>query len=130
LPISRLDHDQHDILLRLEQRLGRRYARQRLGIEHDYEGQLVGGGINFFHIENWYSLHSLIKLALKMSGLFGRGIRNTAEIEVRHNSIKDQAIPEAFRGYTILHISDLHVDINAPAVARLIDPTWLMTFVS
>jgi predicted MPP superfamily phosphohydrolase len=116
-----LDHDQQDILLRLEQRLGRRYARQRLGIERDHEGQLVGGGINFFHIENWYSLHSLIKLALKMSGLFWRGIRNTAEIEVRHNSIKDQAIPEAFRGYTILHISDLHVDINAPAVGRLIE---------
>jgi predicted MPP superfamily phosphohydrolase len=114
-----LHHDQQDILLRLEQRLGRRYARQRLGIERDHEGQLFGGGINFFHIENWYSIHSLIKLALKMSGVFWRGVSNSAAIEVRHNSIRDQAIPEAFRGFTILQLSDLHADINAPAIDRL-----------
>ena len=41
-----------DILTILEQRLGRRHARQRLGIEKDHEAQVFGQGINFFHIEN------------------------------------------------------------------------------
>ena len=41
-----------DILTILEQRLGRRHARQRLGIEKDHEAQVFGQGINFFHIKN------------------------------------------------------------------------------
>ena len=39
---------------KLEQRLGRLHAKQRLGIEKDHEVQIFGQGINFFHIENLY----------------------------------------------------------------------------
>jgi hypothetical protein len=42
----------------LEERLGRRYARQRLGIEKDHESQVFGQGINFFHIENLTPSHA------------------------------------------------------------------------
>ena len=42
----------------LERRLGRLHARQRLGIEAEHEAQAFGQGLNFFHIENWYSIHS------------------------------------------------------------------------
>jgi hypothetical protein len=51
---------------KLEQRLGRLHARQRLGIEKDHEAQIFGQGINFFHIENWYSIHSLIPKCAKI----------------------------------------------------------------
>ena len=34
-----------DILARLEQRLGRLHARQRLGIETDHEAQIFGQGL-------------------------------------------------------------------------------------
>ena len=64
------------ILSKLEQRLGRLHARQRLGIERDHEAQIFGQGINFFHIENWYSIHSVIRMTLKLTGLYWRGIRN------------------------------------------------------
>ena len=40
-----------DILRKLEQRLGRLHARQRLGNENDHEAQLYGQGLNYFHIE-------------------------------------------------------------------------------
>ena len=50
-----------DIIETLEERLGRLYAKQRLGIEADYEARIFGQGINFFHIENWYSCHSVIR---------------------------------------------------------------------
>ena len=48
---------QQDLSAKLEQRLGRVHARQRLGIEKDYEQRVFGHGMNFFHIENWYSIH-------------------------------------------------------------------------
>jgi hypothetical protein len=36
------------VFSKLEQRLGRLHARQRLGIERDHEIQIFGQGINFF----------------------------------------------------------------------------------
>ena len=56
---------QQDIFARLEERLGRVHARQRLGIENDHEAQIFGQGINFFHPENWYSVHAGIQTILK-----------------------------------------------------------------
>ena len=51
----------------LERRLGRLHVRQRLGIEMDHEAQIFGQGINFFHIENWYSIHSFIYTVMRYS---------------------------------------------------------------
>ena len=104
---------------KLEQRLGRLHAKQRLGIEKDHEAQIFGQGINFFHIENWYSVHSLIRNALKLGGIFWRGQRNAERIQVRHNYIRCQRLPRPFDGFTLLHISDLHVDMNEGAMRRL-----------
>jgi uncharacterized protein len=104
---------------KLEQRLGRLHAKQRLGIEKDHEAQIFGQGINFFHIENWYSIHSLIRNALKLGGIFWRGQRNAERIQVRHNYVRCQRVPTAFNGFTLLHISDLHVDMNKGAMRRL-----------
>jgi uncharacterized protein len=42
----------------------------------EHEGQVFGGGINFYHVENWYSIHSFLKAALKGSELFWRGLKN------------------------------------------------------
>ncbi len=110
-----------EILLKLEQRLGRLHARQRLGIEMDHELQIFGGGINFFHIENWYSVHSVIRNALKLAGLYGRGCRNAESILVRHNEVGFKGLPPSFDGFTILHISDMHVDMNEGAMRRLVE---------
>jgi hypothetical protein len=55
-----------DILTILEQRLGRRHARQRLGIEKDHEAQVFGQGINFFHFENLPLSHVLILLGNRL----------------------------------------------------------------
>src|SRR5450756_2576435 len=98
-----------DILSDLDRRLGPLHARQRLGIETDHEAQIFGQGLNFFHIENWYSIHSVIRTALKLMGLYWRGRKNAVQIQVRHNLIGMKTLPSRFDGFTLLHISDLHV---------------------
>ena len=103
----------------LNQRLGRLHAKQRLGIEKDHEAQIFGQGINFFHIENWYSIHSLIRTALKLGGIYWRGHRNAERIQVRRNDICCRRLPTAFSDFSLLHISDLHVDMNEGAMRRL-----------
>ena len=110
-----------DLVERLERRLGRLHARQRLGIEKDYEAHVFGHGTNFFHIENWYSIHSVIRNTLKLTGLYWRGRRNAENIQVRHHHVKLPELPTAFDGFTILHVSDMHVDISHGAMRRLIE---------
>src|SRR5580692_7620988 len=97
-----------DILVKLEQRLGRLHARQRLGIEKDHEAQVFGQGLTFFHLENWYSAPFIIRIILKLAGLYWRARRNAESIVVRRDDLRFAELPPAFDGFTILHISDLH----------------------
>jgi uncharacterized protein len=111
---------EQEIVERLEQRLGQEHARQRLGIEQDHE-DIFGHGINFFHPENWYSAHSILRVALKVTGLYGRGRKNTERIQVRHNVIELAGLPARFEGFTILHITDMHADMNPGPMQRLLE---------
>jgi len=108
-----------DVYELLEKRLGRLHARLRLGIENDHEAQVFGQGINYFHIGNLRLSPLMIRNCLKLTGLYGRGCRNAAQIEVRHNHIRLPKIPKAFDGFVILHLSDLHVDMNQGAMEHL-----------
>jgi len=109
------------ILIKLERRLGRLHARQRLGIETDHEAQIFGQGLNFFHIENWYYSHFLIRNFLKLTGLYWRGKKNAERVAIRYNDISFEALPREFDNFTILHISDMHVDLNHGSMKRLME---------
>ena len=95
----------------LKRRVGKMHLRQRLGIERDYERRVFGQGRNFFHIENWYALRSIIRNSMRLVLLHGRARRNARQIEIRHNHITLQRLPAAFEGFTLLQISDLHLDM-------------------
>lgn len=111
----------NEILQQLESRLGPLHARQRLGIERENQPRVFGNGINFFHPENWYSVHSLIRNSLRLVGLYGRGVRNTLDIQVRENPVLIEGLPPAFDGFTLLHLSDIHADIHPPAVHAMVE---------
>ena len=76
---------------------------------------------NISRIENWYSIDALIRNVLKFTGLYWRGLRNTAQIQIRYNRVRHASIPELFRGFTILQISDLHADMSELPIHRLIE---------
>src|ERR1700737_106472 len=111
----------NDILRKLEERLGPLHAKQRLGIETDHEAQIFGQGLISFHIGNWYPVHSVIQNALKLTGLYWRARRNTERILVKRNDVMFKELPPPFDGFTILHLSDMHVDMNEGAMRRLIE---------
>ena len=108
-----------DVLGALEKRLGRMHARQRLGIEKDHEAQIFGQGLNFFHIENLTSSHALIRTALMLTGLYWKGRKNAGRVELRRNDIRLPGLPRAFDGFTILQLSDLHVEMSQEAMQRV-----------
>jgi predicted MPP superfamily phosphohydrolase len=104
----------------LAQRVGRLHLWQRLGIERDHETQVIGRGRNWFHIENWTSVHALIRILLQLSLLYRRGRRNTLAIRTRHNIFTLPQLPAVFEGFRILHISDLHLDMHPQFVETMI----------
>jgi predicted MPP superfamily phosphohydrolase len=109
-----------ELLRKLGERLGPLHARQRLGIEKDHEAQVFGQGLTFFHLENWYSAPAIIRTILKLAGLYWRARRNAESIVVKRDDLRFAELPLAFDGFTILHISDLHADMNEVAMGNLI----------
>ena len=117
-----------DILRKLEIRLGPLHARQRLGIERDHEAQVFGQGLTFFHLENSSWAEWIIRNVLKATGLYWRARQNAERILVKRNDMRFKTLPPLFEGFTILHISDLHVDINEVAMNRLIELVGSMQY--
>src|SRR5947209_16484638 len=111
----------NELLRKLEERLGPLHARQRLEIERDHEAQIFGQGLTFFHLENWYSIHSVIRGVLKLTGLYSRAQRNAGRVVLKRNDIRCEDLPPRFDDFTILHISDMHVDMNEAAMQRVIE---------
>ncbi len=109
----------HDIVEQLEQRFGRLHSRQRLGIEDDHEARAGGRGIGSLRPKRWYLSPPIIRSALKLSGLYWRARRNAARIQIRRHDIALPRLPAGFDGFTILQISDLHIDMNQQAMRRL-----------
>ena len=61
----------------------------------------------------WPLFETLIGLfawGLRLVGLYDRGVRNALDIRVTRFELSFEDLPEQFDGFTILHLSDLHVD--------------------
>ncbi len=116
-----LSAEERAALAALEPRIGHLHLRQRLGLEHDYETHVFRRGTHFLHLENWYSVHGLIRAGLTLAGLHARGRRNALAIEIREHVVDVPHLPEAFEGYTILHVSDLHFRADPAFLAALVD---------
>ncbi len=101
-----------ELTARLEARLGRVHARQRLGIESDQTAHVFRRGRSLFHPENWYSFAAFIRASMRLVGVYQRARRNARAITVVHHAAALDGLPEAFRGFRILQLSDLHIDVS------------------
>jgi predicted phosphodiesterase len=104
----------------LVERIGSEHVERRLKVEAEHEAQLFGQGLIFFNLENWYSAPRIIRCGLKLTGLYNLARRNADHIVIRRNVFEFAKLPLAFENFTILHLSDLHVDISEGAMVHLI----------
>jgi uncharacterized protein len=61
----------------------------------------------------WFNKHikaGLLKLAFRLAGIYGRGIRNSTALVINTVELKVPGLPSAFQGFRILHLSDFHID--------------------
>jgi predicted MPP superfamily phosphohydrolase len=113
--------DVGETLWEIERRLGRTQLQERLRLETEYEQRTQRFGTRFFHVDNWYSVHSVIRNSLRLVGLHSRAQRNARAVTARDNDAPLRALPRAFDGYTILQISDPHLDMHPDVPQVLID---------
>lgn len=101
-------------------RIGALHLRQRLGLEQDHEDRLAGPGLHVWQIERWYSMHTAVRAGLGASLLLGHARRHARRVAVRRNTVVLPHLPPACEGFTLLHLSDLHIDAAPDYAAVLI----------
>jgi len=103
----------------LERRLPADFIRERRALERSHDRHIFRLLHRFLHVDGPISLHACVRLALRLSLLYGRGLRNATRIQVRENELRFPDLPPAFDGFTILQVTDLHADGNADAMDAL-----------
>lgn len=111
--------DCDEIRRRLDARLGPVHARQRIGIEREHEAQAFGQGLTLLHMENLPFSNAIIEAVLRLSGMYWIGRHNAGKIRVLTHDVVADCLPDCFDGYTILHLTDLHCDMNSRAMANM-----------
>jgi len=104
------DPEFHEYLV---QRVGKAHLRRRIGVEAEHAADRFGQGQTFFHIENWAAAAAVIRFLLKVTNLSERGRANVLDFQLRQNHLTLRHLPEAFDGFTVLQLSDLHLDSMA-----------------
>lgn len=97
-------------LLPLFERMGRESAERRMRLQVDHSAALFGAGRGHLHFENIHSIRVALEALLKVSGLAGLARRNCADYRVEQVETKLANLPQAFDGYRIVQLSDLHAD--------------------
>ncbi len=76
--------------------------------------------LHFETVEQFLSLFiPWIVPALKFSGLYRQGVHNAVDIQLTEFSVIDPALPSSFDGFTVLFLSDLHIDGNGALLSPL-----------
>ena len=107
-----------DIYSELAKRVGEDHLRQRLVLQVEHAAQVFGQGRTLLHIENVEWLPVAIYRTLRLVGLYALGQRNARALEVQTNIVAIEELPSALDGMRLLHLSDLHLDLD-PGVHRI-----------
>ena len=123
---AHIPHDHYDAMYALAERMGQTEFQGRLQLEtklREFHGHDQKKG--FWRLEKRVDVYRWVRFCLKCAGLWNRAERNYLNIRVERNEVMIEGLPQAFDGYTILQMTDLHADLHADfpaAVTRAIEP--------
>ncbi|MCA9664834.1 MAG: metallophosphoesterase family protein [Myxococcales bacterium] len=100
------------MLDQLMQRFIPEYLSVRMRMQVDYITRLFGDGVGGVHLENIDAIFPLMEAGLRVSGLWKRGLANMLKHVVSEQTFQIPNLPPAFDGVRVLHLSDLHIDVD------------------
>ncbi|MFZ5517509.1 MAG: metallophosphoesterase [Candidatus Zhuqueibacterota bacterium] len=88
------------------------FLEKRLTRQIDHITRYFGKGVGHFHFENIDWISTISEFAFKATGLYRLGYKNFQQIELTENRIEIPNLPVRFHNFRILHLSDMHLDID------------------
>lgn len=86
------------------------WRRRRIEMENHKQKHTPFGGPRTRYWALFKALIGLFGLALRLAGLYERGVRNALDIRTTYLELQFEDLPQEFDGFRILQLSDLHVD--------------------
>ncbi len=96
----------------LKARLGEDALRKRLLKQANHWAKMTHQGEGVFKLEKYISIDSIAKLLLKLLLLWPRAHRNIFQIQTNVVQWHFPRLPDAFDGFRLLQLSDLHLDLD------------------
>ena len=104
----------------LARRLGREKLERRLLTQASHWARLAHQGSGLFRLENYLPLDAVVAFALTATGLFARALANHLAPRLVERTWKLPRLPDAFAGFRLLHLTDLHMDLDSDFADALI----------
>jgi hypothetical protein len=95
------------------------YIDARLALEARGPQPALGTRLFLEPLEKWLFSETAMRAVLKLLGLYHPGRRNALDIRVTSNRLVVRHLPPEFRGYKLLQLSDLHLDMNEELPAAI-----------
>ena len=107
----------------LEARMGRNLLSERLLHQARRTAKLIHQGEGIFRLERLIPFDTLVAICLSLAGLRQRARRNYLDVRLVTREWHIPSLPPAFDGFRLLHVTDLHIDLDfalVPVAERLI----------
>jgi len=105
----------------LERRMGRALLEKRLARQADHWAQLSHQGEGIFCLEKFLPIDAIAALGLRVTGLARRGRANFLDPQVVECRWRLPRLPQAFAGFRLLQLTDLHLDLDPAFTPALIE---------
>ena len=103
----------------LVQRVGEEALKHRLEKQALQESRQVFQGKNLLNPDRIPFFFETVRFVIKALGLYERGVREFLDVQVVTNEVPFTNLPVELDGLRILHISDLHLDLE-PSLTEVI----------
>ncbi len=103
----------------IRDRLGEERVRRRLVLEEKLRGRKVVQGLGAFALERYFSVNACIGAVIRACGLGERGLRNIFDLRIEEHEVAIPGLPEAFKGFRLMQLSDLHCDLDSRMMERI-----------
>jgi hypothetical protein len=100
---------------------GPEVLRRRLEMQAQIESEPHSDEAGHINVQRLVQRMRWLWMALRVAGVAGWGRRNMLAVRREENVLRLRGLPEPFRGRRLLHLSDLHADMDpgiVPAVCR------------
>jgi len=103
----------------LQQRLGDALFRMRLTEQTHHVAGISHQEGGFLFLERFVDVDRLVGRVVSFAGCYPWGYRNFKSVRVVEHVLCHPRVPAAFDGFRLLHLSDLHLDLD-PALGPII----------